>query len=216
MLKADFHIHTKYSPCSNMKPRDVVKTAIAKGYDVIGVVDHNNIKGGIETRKIAGKKILVIPGEEIMTNYGEIIVFLSDGKYNKNLIDICERAKDLNHFLVIPHPFDFLRFRTCLRHHIKKIKNFIDAIEVFNSRTLLNKFNLMAKEYAIKNKIPPIAGSDAHFLEEIGNVKVYLDCKKNISSVLKYIRSNKIKFEGKRSPIFVHFKSVTLKNLSHF
>ncbi len=207
MLKADFHIHTHYSPCSNMKPRDVVKTANAKGYDIIGVVDHDNIKGGIKTKRIAGKKILVIHGEEIMTNFGEIIVFLSDGKYNNNLIDVCERAKDLNHFLVVPHPFDFLRAVICLRHHIKKIENLVDAIEVFNSRTVINRFNFLANNYATKNRIPRIVGSDAHFPEEIGNATLYLNCKKNIDSVFNCIKKNRTRFNGRRCSFYSHFKS---------
>ena len=125
MIKADFHIHTYYSKCSNMKPKDLVKTAISKGYDVIGVVDHNSIKGGLETKKIAGKKLLVIPGEEIKTDNGDVIIFLSDGKYNRNLIDVCERCKEMGHFLVIPHPFDFLRFRSSILQRIKKAKNLL-------------------------------------------------------------------------------------------
>jgi len=207
MLKADFHVHTHYSKCSDMKPRDFVKMALKKSYNVLGVVDHNSIKGGIETKKIAGKKILVIPGEEIKTNYGEIIVFLSDGKYNRSLIDICERAKKLNNFIVIPHPFDFLRIRTCLRNNMDKIKDSINAVEVFNSRVMISLFNKNAERYAIKNKIPKIAGSDAHFMEEIGNVECFLNCERNVDSVLDYLQKDKMKFKGKMTSPLSHLKS---------
>jgi hypothetical protein len=207
MLKADFHMHTFYSKCSDIKPMDLIKTAVSKGYDIIGVVDHNNIKGGLQTKKIAGERITVIPGEEIKTNYGEVIVFLSDGKYNNDLIDICERAKEENHFIVAPHIFDFLRIRTCLRHNINKINDLVDAIETFNSRVLIKRFNDMANEYAIKNKIPKIAGSDSHFIEEIGNVEVYLDCKNDIEHIFNCIKKNKIRIEGRRCRIYSHFKT---------
>ncbi|MEM5778409.1 MAG: PHP domain-containing protein [Candidatus Aenigmatarchaeota archaeon] len=190
-----------------MKPKDLIKVSIKKGYNVLGVVDHNCIKGGLKAKKIAGKKLLVIPGEEIMTRYGEIIVFLSDGKYNHDLIDICERAKDLNHFIITPHPFDFLRFRSSLKYNINKIKEFIDAIEVFNSRVMINRCNKIASRYAQENKISKIAGSDAHFIEEIGNAAVYLNCENNIDSIFNYIKKNKIKFEGKRCSIYHHFKT---------
>jgi len=207
MLKADFHVHTFYSDCSNTKPNDLVKVALSKGYDILGVVDHNKIKGGILTKKIAGSKVLIIPGEEIKTDYGDIIIFLSDGKYNRDLIDICERARDLNHFIIVPHPFDFLRIRTSLRNNIKKIESFIDAIEVFNSRIVINWFNNMAADYAKRKKVPRIAGSDAHFLEEIGNTRVYLNCEKNIDSVFNFIRKNKVRIEGKRCSLYSHFKT---------
>jgi predicted metal-dependent phosphoesterase TrpH len=211
MLKAGFHIHTFYSKCSNMKPEEIIKIALSKGYDVLGVVDHNTTKGGILTKKIAGKKLLIIPGEEIETEHGEIIVFLSDGKYNRNLIEICERAKDMNHFLVAPHPFDFLRFKTSLISNIDKVKNLVDAIEVFNSRVMINRFNVMTDKYATKNKISKIAGSDAHFPEEIGNATVYLSCERNVDSVFNFIKKNKIRFESKKSSIYFHFKSSLVK-----
>lgn len=207
MLKADFHLHTYYSKCSNMKPVELVKIAILKGYDAIGVVDHNKIAGGLAVKKIAGKKLLIIPGEEIMTRHGEIIVFFSDGKYNRDLVDICERAKDENHFIFAPHPFDFLRFRNSLRDNIEVAKKYLCAIEVLNSRVMINWFNDMAREYSIKNRIPQLAGSDAHFIEEIGNVTCFLNCESSIDSILDYLRKNKIIFQGRKCSLTAHFKS---------
>ncbi|MFH1229839.1 MAG: PHP domain-containing protein [Candidatus Aenigmatarchaeota archaeon] len=204
MLNADFHIHTHYSKCSNMKPLDIVRTAVSRGYDVIGVVDHNSIRGGLEVKKIAGRKLLVIPGEEIMTEDGEVIVFLSDGKYNRNLVEICERAKSMNHYVVFPHPFDYLRLSVL--GNINKIKN-IDAIEVFNSRVFLDSFNKMAEEYAQKRGIPKVAASDSHFLEEIGNVKCSLDCERSIDSVFECIKKGNIRFSVKKSGIMMHVRS---------
>ncbi len=55
--------------------------------------------------------------------------------------------------------------------------------------------------------MPQTMGSDAHFLEEIGNVEVYLDCEKNIDSIFKYIKKNKIRFKGKRCSFYSHFKT---------
>jgi predicted metal-dependent phosphoesterase TrpH len=204
MLNADFHIHTHYSKCSNLKPSDIVRKAVSMGYDVIGVVDHNSIKGGLEVKKLAGKRLLVIPGEEIMTEDGEVIIFLSDGKYNRNLVEICERARSMNHYVVFPHPFDYMRISVL--GNIEKVKN-VDAMEVFNSRVILDRFNLMAEEYAEKNGIPKIAASDSHFLEEIGNVKCILNCERNIDSVFRCIKSGKVKFNVKKSSVMMHLKS---------
>jgi predicted metal-dependent phosphoesterase TrpH len=207
MLNADFHIHTHYSKCSNMKPSDIVKKAVSMGFDAIGVVDHNTIKGGLAVKKIAGKSLLVIPGEEIMTNMGEVIVFLSDGRYSRDLLDVCERAKDLNHYVVFPHPFDYMRLSVL--NNIKKV-NKIDAIEVFNSRVFFSRFNKIANEYAEKNSIPKIAASDSHFLEEIGNVKCRLNCERNVDSVFECIKKGKIHFNAKKTPFAMHLRS-TLK-----
>lgn len=213
MLKADFHIHTRYSSCSSMRPEVLVRTAASKGYDVIGVVDHNSIKGGLLAKKIAGKKMLVIPGEEIKTDKGEVVVLLSDGKYGREIVEICERAKDMNHFVFAPHPFDFLRYRIALKNGLETVKNRLDAIEVFNSRVLVNRFNSMADRYARKNRIPRMAGSDAHFPEEIGNVTNYLKCERNTDSVFNFLSKNKLRFVGRRTSIFSHVKSAIVKRL---
>lgn len=210
MLKADFHVHTHYSRCSNMKPQEIVKRAVYKGYDVLGVVDHDSIMGGISTKKIAGKSILVIPGEEIKTDKGEVIVLLSDGKYTKNLDEVCDRCKEMNHFLFVPHPFDFLRFRTSMLYRIKDLKH-ADAIETFNSRIFFDKFNLMAREFSAKNNIQQIAGSDAHTYGEIGNVEALMECEKSIDSVFDCIRENKIKFKCKKAGILPHIKTSIIK-----
>jgi predicted metal-dependent phosphoesterase TrpH len=45
---------------------------------------------------------------------------------------------------------------------------FIDNIEVFNSRCILQIYNQKAVDFASKNNLMSIAGSDAHFLNEIG------------------------------------------------
>jgi len=192
-----------------MNPRDLVRVAASKGYNVLGVADHNTTKGATVTKRIARKGIMIIPGEEITTNYGEVIVFLSDGKYNRNLEDICERAQDENHFIVVSHPFDFLR-KGSIKSNIEKASK-IDAIEVFNSRVVLQRFNERAEEYAKINNIPIIAGSDAHLVEEIGNVTCILDCDRSVDSILSYVTKGKLVFEGRKSSLLVHLKSSIIK-----
>ena len=59
-MKADLHIHTKYSgigkfwklkfPDSVEEPRNILKVAKKKGIDIIAITDHNTVKGGVETK----------------------------------------------------------------------------------------------------------------------------------------------------------------------
>ncbi|MFZ3077828.1 MAG: PHP domain-containing protein [Candidatus Aenigmatarchaeota archaeon] len=209
MINADFHMHTYFSKCSNMAPKDLIKKAISENLDVIGIVDHGSIKGGLSAKRIAGKRIMVIPGEEISAREGEIVVFFSDGKYRGDLIEICERAREENAFVFAPHPFDFLRHS--LGNNIYEIKNCLDAVEVFNSRCILPSANKKAEIFARKNSIPEIAGSDAHFLGEIGNVSCRVDCEKDIGSVIEGIKKGKIEITGRKSPITVHAKTHLVK-----
>ncbi len=209
MLSADFHMHTFFSRCSNMSPESLVRKAIAKKLDVIGVVDHNSIKGGLAAKRIAGKRIMVIPGEEISAKEGEIIVFFSDGKYGGSLAEICERARQESAFVFAPHPFDSLRHS--LGNNIGAIKGFLDAVEAFNSRCMLSSANEKAKRYADENFIPALGGSDAHFVEEIGNVSCALECEKNVDSILECIKKKHVKISGRKSPLLMHAKTHLVK-----
>lgn len=209
MLNADFHIHTFFSKCSNISPENLVKRAIAEKLDVIGVVDHDNIKGGLAAKRIAGKRIIVIPGEEISAKEGDIIVFFSDGKYDGNLVEICERARRENAMVYAPHPFDSLRHS--LGNNINTIKNFLGAVETFNSRCMVSSANMKAKMFADKNSIPALGGSDAHFIEEIGNVSCALECEKNTDSILECLKKRHVKISGRKSQLLMHVKTHFVK-----
>jgi predicted metal-dependent phosphoesterase TrpH len=195
-----------------MKPNELVRAAVSKGYDILGVVDHDTTKGSVLTKKIAGKKIIVIPGEEIKTSSGDLIVLLSDGKYvDKDLMEVCKRAKEMGHFVFAPHPFDAMRSKVSLMESIGRVRGYLQAMEIFNSRVMLNSFNRRARDYALKNHIRGIAGSDAHFVEEVGNAANYLECERNIDSIFEFIRKNPVRIEGKRTSILSHMKSGLIK-----
>ena len=73
-MKYDLHNHTYYSKCSNLKPEILIKAAKKKGMDGIAVTDHNTMKGALEARKLnKDKDFEVILGEEIGTNFGDVI-----------------------------------------------------------------------------------------------------------------------------------------------
>lgn len=70
IFKADLHIHTILSPCASleMSPVNIVRKALDKGLDIIGITDHNSTRQcGIVMKEgeIAGLK--VYPGVEITT-----------------------------------------------------------------------------------------------------------------------------------------------------
>ena len=45
MNKIDMHCHTYYSKCSNLKPRDLLKTALKKKLSGLLICDHDTIEG---------------------------------------------------------------------------------------------------------------------------------------------------------------------------
>ncbi len=67
-FKADLHIHTCLSPCTelDMSPRGILSAAVKKGIDIIGICDHNSSENSLAVMKAARMfDISVIPGLEV-------------------------------------------------------------------------------------------------------------------------------------------------------
>lgn len=194
-IKLDFHIHSYHSPDGNMKPMDILENAITNNLDVISVTDHNSTKGGIETRNLAEKKdmpIKVIVGQEVITDSGEIIVLNIEEEIPKHLTLEETLSYGKKGFIIAPHPFD--KFRKGIGHAINSVKDEIDAIEVFNSRTIMSNHNKLAKTYAKINNIPGVAGFDSHFAEELGFLTLFLIQKNQSILFLKVLKKEKYLF----------------------
>jgi len=81
-FKADLHIHSYGEGGSydvddhQMNPRNIVDTAISKGLSVISITDHNEIINSCAAAKYAEQKnILVIPGVELSTTQGHLLLY---------------------------------------------------------------------------------------------------------------------------------------------
>lgn len=91
-LKADLHVHTPASPdidkaWANATPDDVVRIALDKGLDVIGITDHNTAEWCDPVRKAAeGSNLTVLPGVEISTPQGHLLAIF-DGDVNASEIE---------------------------------------------------------------------------------------------------------------------------------
>ncbi|MFH1445509.1 MAG: PHP domain-containing protein [Nanoarchaeota archaeon] len=200
-LVMDLHIHTHHSSDSNTHPNKIIKRAKEMGVNVLGITDHDTVEGAKEVKKMAPEDIIVLLGQEIRTNDGEIIIYgLEETLPNKkDLIETCKLAKEKGGFIVTPHPFDKLRHGAGER--LEEIIPYIDAIEVFNSHVRFDKFNEKAKFFAEKNKIPMVVGSDSHHHKEIGNTTNTVFSKFNEKSVLEAIKSGNVVMKTKKASI---------------
>jgi predicted metal-dependent phosphoesterase TrpH len=170
-MKYDFHTHSKYSLDGYVKPKDLVRAAGKAGLSGIAVTDHNTIKGGIEAKEYETEDLEVIVGSEILTDIGEVIgLFLEEEITSYNFYDVVNDIKSQNGVVVLPHPFDGVRSTSV--HPGPELAGFIDNVEVFNSRCVRSSYNDLALSYANENHLNIIAGSDAHFENEVGNAGV--------------------------------------------
>ena len=80
-LFADFHIHTIYSADSVIQPKTLVDMLAAHSFiKVAAVTDHDSVRGCRATVELASAypDILVIPGVEISTDQGDVVVLGTD------------------------------------------------------------------------------------------------------------------------------------------
>ena len=69
----------------------------------------------------------------------------------------------------------------------RSLMRYIDAIEVFNSRTIFNFFNNKAFSFAEIHGIPMTVGSDSHFTSEMGGSFMLVQSEHDINSILAAI-----------------------------
>lgn len=77
MIKADLHVHTKYSSDSSISPRTLVDQLHAHPtIKVVAVTDHNTTEGYHRAKELAAvyQDILIVPGVEIRTPEGDLII----------------------------------------------------------------------------------------------------------------------------------------------
>ena len=200
-MKIDLHIHTEQSICSNLKPKTILKYARLKGLDGIAITDHDTIKANKELQELAGD-LLIIPGVEIATTSGELIALFVHKEIESGLSlrETTDRIHEIGGLVIVPHPFD--RYRKSVGDKIHEIE--ADAIEVYNSRNIYKKANQKALEFSRQNGMVAVAGSDAHFKEEIGMAGIMTET----DNIFECIRTGRVKTFYESSSKIVHIKSI--------
>jgi predicted metal-dependent phosphoesterase TrpH len=95
----------------------------------------------------------------------------------------------------------------------KNVLEYIDAIEGFNSRCILDTFNRQARKFAKEHGKPVVAGSDAHFANEVGRAFTLVDCERNEESVLEAVRAGRTEIVGHKTNIIKHIHSKIRREL---
>jgi len=206
----DFHIHSIYSFDSLMSPQEILRQAKKEGLQGIAITDHNTIKGAQEAQKLnRDPELKVIIGAELKTEVGEIIgIFLKDKISSKKIREVIDEIHSQDGLVILPHPY---KYKSAISLD-KSILEKIDFLESFNSRCT-GKQNRKAQQLATSLNKPGVAGSDAHFLQEIGNAKTEVTedffhraiTQKSIISV-----------KGRRSPFYFQILSQLIKKFKRF
>jgi predicted metal-dependent phosphoesterase TrpH len=171
-MKVDFHVHTCYSGDSFTSLEAVVEACRKRGLGKVAITDHNTIAGALALSEMAPD--LVIVGEEIKTDMGEIIAYFLEEEVPKGLPvqEAIARVREQGGLVGVPHPLDRLRREAMGLAHLLTIIEQVDMLEAFNARTTFPSDNCRALELAREWGLLVTAGSDAHVPWEIGRAYV--------------------------------------------
>jgi predicted metal-dependent phosphoesterase TrpH len=174
MLKADLHLHTKYSFDCTTTPQAIIRRCQKIGINCVAVADHGTIEGAQRVKEIAPFRVIV--AEEILTPLGEVMgMFLTEPIPSNIPVDEAfGRIKAQNGLVCLPHPFDSMRgINDRGFSQIIELLPQVDVLEVFNSRAMrFANSNAKALAFATKHGLLKSAGSDAHTSGEIGHAYV--------------------------------------------
>ena len=206
----DTHIHSVFSGHAALKVEEIVNYCKGRGI-VPALTDHDTTAGWnslAEKAKKAG--IPFILGEEIHVFdgkkcIGEVLgLFMQEPVKPGNLGEVIDTLRDQGALVSVAHPFDRLRKALFVGALDKEqVVKRIDAIEVFNSRAYLGRFNHEAEEFAAAHSLPFTAGSDAHFSIELGSAWLETEAG-SLEEARKNILRKKCSFHGILSPKRVH------------
>ncbi|MCC6047267.1 MAG: PHP domain-containing protein [Desulfurococcaceae archaeon] len=194
-VRADLHIHS-YVSDGLPSPRDIVRYAARVGLDSISITDHNTFLGSaIALRETS--RVIVVPGAEFRTRYGDIavlceslphILWRESNSVKKvsltSLVDLTERE---NCVLVAVHPYAKFRYGIGSLYRA----SFIDCVEVFNSSSdpVTNVYTLMT----VTDKLCRIAASDSHMLETVGRAYTLINCSSlSREEILESLRRGRV------------------------
>jgi predicted metal-dependent phosphoesterase TrpH len=202
MLRFDLHVHSNYSKDGMSSVEQILKAARARGLDGVAITDHDTTAGGLYALEVVDKVapgLLIIPGEEVTTRSGHLIVLgiTQDIPRDMSVEDTIKEARRQGGIVVVPHPYNRPR-------HGMPIPKEADAAEVYNSRYILGMHNRMATRHARKRRLPEVAGSDAHQASLVGNAITLISANKNLEDVLEAIRQGKTSIDVKKTPVYIY------------
>lgn len=212
-MELDLHNHTRYSFDCAMDPARVVKVAKARGLDAIAITDHDAIEGAWEAERAANGDILVIVGEEIDTDAGDVIgLFLKEKILERDPLRAVEAIHAQGGVAILPHPFA----KTLSIED--RVARELDGAEGFNARHAkirevqggMGEPEVLsfAKSYGLSI----VASSDAHAYREIGRARTIVSAS-SLAEAKEAILKGHTTIAGRRSSPFNLLAAAAIRSL---
>jgi predicted metal-dependent phosphoesterase TrpH len=160
----------------------------------VAITDHNTVRGYFRVRELAlaYQDILIIPGVEVSTVEGDIILLgvaeVPPQPWTvENVVDFVHSRGGL---ALAAHPYRAYGLGDSARNYP------IDAVEILNGGCP-SYLNAMAKKLAKEMGIPGVAGSDAHRVWELWTAYTEIHASTDLDNVLKAIKRGLVNVHGK-------------------
>jgi predicted metal-dependent phosphoesterase TrpH len=205
LLKVDLHLHTVYSRDSLASLEAVIEACQKRGLGAIAVTDHGTIAGALALRAVAPFPVIV--GEEIKTSRGELLAYFLEEGIPQGLPpqEVITRIRAQGGVVGVPHPLDRVRREAMGLSALLEIIDQVDALEVFNARTVFAADNRRAEDLAQERGLLRLAGSDAHTAYEIGRAYVEMPPFEDRAGFLRSLAQGRV--VGHLTPPWIHFTS---------
>lgn len=175
-FRIDPHVHSFFSGDGVSSPESLIAAAKRARLNGFALTDHNTCdgcrylrdKGLLREDGEAVNGFLVIPGVEVSTLEGHLLclgVWLPNGLKGTPAAEVIAMVQEQKGLAIPAHPYD--RLRAGIREgHLDELA--MDALEVFNAATSVQRHNERARTYAEARGLPMTSGSDAHHHSAIG------------------------------------------------
>jgi len=192
LIRADFHIHTKYSMDCQTTIEDLIERCLKMKINCVNIADHGTTEGGLKMLEAAPFKVIV--SEEILTPHGEIMgMFLQETVPSSiSVEEALARIKEQDGLVCLPHPFDPFRGLRLSNNSLEELIKQADVLEVFNARAPLPLGEGKAKSLAEKYSLGMTVGSDAHSPSEIGRTYVEMPDFQGKDDFLEALRQGRL------------------------
>lgn len=207
--QVELHSHTLWSKDCVVDFDAIIRLCERRKIDRIAITDHNTAQGALAMQKIAPE--LVIVGEEIMTDRGEILGYFMQESIPAGLTpdETIKRLREQGAVISVSHPFDRLRKGAWHEADLLRIIDKVDAIEIFNARCMYADDNVKALQFAEKHQLTGTVGSDAHSRIEYGRALAQMQPFEGAADFLMALRA--AQHLNRYSSWFVHLNSKTAK-----
>ena len=182
-MKFDLHIHSEFSFDSLSKIKDIINSSKRCGLSGIAITDHN-VFTKIPMNSLLNENFWLISGSEVHTELGDIIgLFIKHRLKSRESLSLINEIHDQGGIAILAHPFKRIH------NYPEEIIMHLDAIEIVNSRWVdLNLYNHVGKIKQLMKLISGrSAGSDSHFLFEIGRAYVETPTLHSLEELKKVI-----------------------------